>query len=88
MGIYINTIKGMALPSRGKADAILKLVDGSKKISPPLVWEQNLVCVVNNGPFEAAAHAYTIEEMLHFLNHTKGRPVQWLLVPNAHEYAR
>lgn len=88
MGFYINTIKGAALPSRGKADAILNLVEGSKKISPPLMWEPDLVCVVSNGRFEAAAHAYSAEEMHHFLDHTDGRPTQWLFVPNAHEYAR
>ena len=88
MGFYLNTIKGTGLPSRGKAEAILALVAGSKKISPPLIWEPDLVCVVNNGTFEAAAHAYSEEEMHHFLDHLNGRPAQWMLVPNAHEYAR
>lgn len=88
MGFYINVINGNAVPSRGKVDFLLNNVEGSKKISPPIQWEENLVCVVNNGAFEAAAYAYSKEEMDVFLYHTGDRPTQWLTVPNAKEYAQ
>lgn len=39
------------------------------------------VCVVENGPFDAAAVVDTLEDMLHFLDDSDGRPRRWLGVP-------
>ncbi len=87
MGYYINNINGALLPSIGKAQAILSLIDGAKKIPPPDRFQADLVCVVVNGPFDAAAYAYSTEEMEVFLQE-KRRPTQWLIVPGAKELAK
>lgn len=89
MGYYINEIEGEAAPRIHKADFILSKAYGAQLIEPPTEWQDGLVCVVNNGAFDAAGYAYNEEEMRVFLRPDYGvqRPRQWLLVPNAKEYA-
>lgn len=41
-----------------------------------------LLCVVENGPFDAIAVAYDKEEMESF-DHDDGRPKTWLTIPKA-----
>lgn len=60
---------------------------GGKKIDPPTDWVENLVCVVNNGPFAAAAYAFSASEMNVFLS-PDGRAKQWMLVPEASTLAK
>lgn len=51
MGRYINiTSTGKELSWR-KAQELIN--DGAKQIPEPSVWNPNLVCVVDNGVFEA-----------------------------------
>lgn len=88
MGKYINSINGIPAPDRGKARFILENDSTAKAIDPPTEFVDGLVCVVDNGPFEAAGYAYSENEMRAFLRGTGGRPKQWLLVPKAAEYAK
>jgi len=82
MGSYINDINGVPLPTRDKAIAIFELVEDSAFISPPTEWVEDLVCVVNNGFFDAAGYAYSPAEMEDF-KHPDGRPKIWMIVPGA-----
>lgn len=84
MGYYINTVNGQPLPAKFKSDSILEKVTGSRIISPPQQFQEDLVCVVNNGPFEAAAYCYNQQEMDAFL-YPDGRMKTWLIVPGAAE---
>lgn len=87
MGKYINELPdGTSLRSRNKAQDLLKVV-GAKKIPAPEQWEENLVCVVDNDAFEAAAYAYSEGEMKQFL-YPDGRPKQWMIVPDADKLAK
>ncbi len=53
MGRYINqNSKGESLPANGKAKALI--ADGAKVIPQPTEFEEDIVCVVENGMFDAA----------------------------------
>lgn len=82
MGAYINKINGKALPMKGKAKFIIDNVDGAIRTSETDMFSENIVCVVDNGMFEAAAYIYSNSE-LHAFAESDGRPKTWLSVPNA-----
>lgn len=88
MGYYLNQLpNGEPLPSLGKADKLLSSIEGTKEIPEPNEWEEDIVCVVSNGPFEAAAYAFNEREMSEFAR-PDGRPKRWLKVPKAKELAK
>ena len=64
MGIYIQELlDGTPLPKNGKADVLLQL-PGAKQIYPsPTKWEDDIICVVENGDFDAAAYVFSQQEM-------------------------
>jgi hypothetical protein len=79
MGKYINqTSKGETGSSaKSKCDALL--ADGAVEISEPMTFFDNLVCVVNNGPFGAAAYAYDKGEFMAFTDPSDPRPKRWFV---------
>lgn len=85
MGKYINlNSKGEMLPSKNKAQFLIN--DGAVPIGPPEKWQDGLVCIFDNGPFEAAGFAYDEVEMNVFKGIT-GRKTTWLHFPKASELA-
>jgi hypothetical protein len=85
MGYYINYLPdGTPLPMKGKAAAIYNGVPGAIAINKPTEWVENLVCVVENGPFDAAGYAHSPEEMEVFKD-TNGRSSMWYIVPGARD---
>jgi len=84
MGFYINQINGVDAPRKGKAEFIAANTN-TLFIEPPTEWREGLVCVIDNGVFDAAGYAYDEDEMRVFLSpdHNRPRPRQWLLVPEA-----
>jgi len=86
MGYYINqNSNGTQLPHCDKADYLL--LDGAVEISPPKEFVPNLICVVENGPFDAALFCYSKDEMEVALNPRDKRPKRWLIHPKAAELA-
>ena len=84
MGYYINKLAtGRILPPKGKANALVNdgatIVDGSS-------FQPDLICVVENGYFEAAAFVYSQAEYDEFAT-DDGRPKVWLTHPKAAELA-
>ena len=89
MGMYINEINGNPAPNLGKDQFIINNVSGSEILPlPPTQWQEGLVCVVDNGPFDAAGYCYDERELEHFKEERTGRPRKWLLVPGAKELAK
>lgn len=87
MGKYINKINDKELPATGKADEIVKLLPETKVITQPIGFTENLVCVVSNFSFEAAGYCYDEREFEEFARYD-GRQKTWLIVPDAHNYAK
>ena len=82
MGLYINqNSNGTNLPACNKADYLL--LDGGKEIFPPIKFQPNLVCVVENGLFDAAGFCYNENEFKAFNDPSDPRPKRWIIYPNA-----
>jgi len=81
MGKYINhTFTEEPLPALGKVQALV--ADGAKVIQRPTIWEEDLVCVANNGFFECAAYLYSQNELEAFA-YPDGRTKTWLKYSHA-----
>lgn len=76
MGKYINRI-GITYEEKVK-----NLAEIGTKIAPPVEWCENLVCLVDNGPFAAAAWCYDRREFREF-SANDGRRKCWFIVPDA-----
>ena len=82
MGYYINqTSTGKALPSVNKAQFLLDNEPGTTKVDGKS-FQENLVCVVENGFFDAAGYCYSDQEYEDW-KHPDGRRRTWLVVPSA-----
>jgi hypothetical protein len=76
MGYYVNhNSKGESLPSVGKAQALV--ADGATPTKP--YFQPNLVCVVENGPFDAAGYCYSEGEFKAFTIPGDLRRKTWLI---------
>jgi hypothetical protein len=80
MGYYINHLpNGTPLPAIGKADSLVRA--GAKPILvPPAQMPANeaLICVCSNGPFDAAAYAFSEAERDAFNEPHDSRVKVWL----------
>lgn len=86
MGRYINTTSQGILPINGKADVLMK--DGAVLLSKaPENFIPNLVCVVKNPAFEAAAFCHDEDEFYRFVEDNSGRSKKWLIYEHADEFA-
>lgn len=83
MGYYIECNK-----PHGKAKEIIDNLEGveiSVSEAEMIIREDiggAVICVVNNGPFEAAAYCYNLNEFRAFSRPEDNRPKTWLLVSN------
>lgn len=85
MGYYIDVnSNGVRLPARNKADYLI--TDGGVELKGSSIkFQPNLVCVIENGPFDAAGFCYNQEEFEVF-NYSKDfRPKRWIVYPKAAE---
>ena len=83
MGFYIDKDStGKTLNSLFKADQLIK--DGAVEVEPK--WQENLICVMINATFDAAAYCYSEKEFEH-LKKDDGRYKIWLTHPKAKELA-
>lgn len=84
MGFYINRTKdGVGwLPAKDKADALIN--EGARMLSrAPTEMMDNLVCVVENAAFHAAAYVSDAQELRDFTDPADPRRKTWLIVENA-----
>jgi hypothetical protein len=86
MGKYINQlIDGRGLPAKNKANFLVSFAGA--EVVEPTEFEPNLVCVVENPAFDAAAWAETEDEFKRF-NREDGRPKTWLVLPQVSDLAK
>lgn len=84
MGYYINEdSKGNSLGRTFQDKATNLVLDGAVKTDGQK-FEENLICVVDNGPFAAAGYCYDENEYRVF-SHPDPRPKIWLVHPKAKE---
>ena len=82
MGYYINHDSlGNLLPVKGKASALIS--DGAVSVSSSEGFQPNLVCVVSNGVFDAAAYIFDKFEFLECIKPGDTRVKQWLVYEHA-----
>ena len=76
MGYYIQTPD-----NQNKAEQLARIY-GARRISQPITFEHPpdkvIICVVQNGPFDAAAVCYNAREFEDFAQHPQ--PKKWLLI--------
>jgi hypothetical protein len=81
MGLYLEVdSKGQHLGTKGKADKLIG--DGAVEQVHPH-YEAFVVCVIDNGPFEAAGFCYSRQEFMNFLQGVGRRPARWLVAESA-----
>ena len=82
MGYYINQSSKRILPVKGKADILIQDGDATEMKKPTEFPKHNvsIVCVVDNGVFEAAGLAYDENELRVMSSSTDPRPKRWLLM--------
>lgn len=88
MGYYIQCAQ-----PKGKAQQIMDMLDGieiSTDEAEMIIKEQlgAVICVVNNGPFEAAAYIYNLSEFRQFSRREDNRPKTWIVVNDIEEVHR
>lgn len=78
MGYYIEVPK-----NKDKAQQIVELYGGRIVFSPPLFEDiapdEAIICVVDNGPYEAAGFCYNQAELYAF-THMDGRRRVWVIM--------
>ncbi len=86
MGRYINKLHdGTRMPPKGKAEALIRA--GAIEISKPTEFiPGKLVCVIDNGFFEAAGYAYSENEMMCFADEDR-RLTRWFTYEHAEDVA-
>lgn len=80
MGYYINTPN-----NKQKAEQICRDVKMAKIVPEPLSYDcvapsLGIICIVDNGPFEAAGFCYSEQEFEEF-KREDGREKTWVLMP-------
>jgi len=87
MGYYINHTSNGPIGA-SFSDKVHHLTeDGAIPISPPTSFQNNLVCVVDNGFFGAAAYCYD-ENEYQVLIKNDGRPKTWFLWDKVAHFAK
>ena len=86
MGKYINEVNGrfLGVTFREKCNVLREV--GAQEISEPQSFEPNIVCVIDNGHFAAAAYAYNNEELNVFKSFDV-RPKKWFIFEGVEQYA-
>jgi hypothetical protein len=88
MGKYINAdSKGNPMGAAAKSKVDMMVADGAQIIPQPQTFQPNLVCVVDNGPFGAAAYAYNEAEFKEFTRESDYRSKTWLIYEHAETLA-
>lgn len=85
MGFYINQLPdGTFLKPKGKGDKLMQLPNVDVLDGPPdthVIGDKVAVCIIDNGPFDAAGIAFSKGELYDFVQGARDLPCEWLMVP-------
>lgn len=88
MGKYINQTSNGAMGSSYKSKREALIADGAKVLINPTRFVPNMVCVIDNGLFAAAAYVYSESEFVEFSNVEEDpRPKTWFIWNKVKEFA-
>jgi hypothetical protein len=88
MGKYINQTPNGPLSKKHKA-AELNKAGAELLFTTPKKWEEGLICVVDNGPFDAAAYVADERDLKDFSDYTQDeRERVWLRWDKAKDWAK
>jgi hypothetical protein len=87
MGKYINQTSNGSIGSSYKSKCEALVADGAKVLINPIRFVNNMVCVVNNGYFAAAAYVYSESEFVEFSSEEDPRPKTWFIWDKVKEFA-
>ena len=85
MGKYINVINGKTIGA-SYGEKIAALINNGAERTDDSTFKENMICVVDNGFFAAAAYAYCESEFEEF-KIPDGRPKQWFTMEGVSEIA-
>lgn len=72
------------VPDGHKKALQLEALYGAEILKEAPLWGDHpnkaIICVVDNGPFEAAAFCYSPQELTYFKQDSSGRPRTWLVM--------
>ncbi len=85
MGKYINKTSNGTLGISFNAKKQGLIADGAKQVDPK-EYVENMVCIVDNGFFAAAAYVYSEKEFKDF-SHEDGRHKEFFVYDKAIEFA-
>ena len=86
MAKYINFINGKPVGSSFEDKYVAMSAAGAVEIPTPRQFEPNLVCLVDNGPFAAAAWCDSEREFERFMTGRNNRRWAWLRFPDVEKY--
>jgi hypothetical protein len=87
MGKYINQTSKGGVGASANAKCAALIADGAVEITQPSGFQPNLVCVVDNGPFAAAAYCYNEREFADFIYWGDRRPKRWFVWDKVEQFA-
>lgn len=87
MGFYIDQLpNGVFLKPKYKWDKLMQLPDVDVLDGPPathVIGDKVAVCIIDNGPFDAAGIAFSEAELYDFVEGARDTPCEWLMIPIA-----
>lgn len=86
MGKYVNETSFGPIGTSASAKCAAIIADGGDEIEEPKSFIENVVCVVDNGFFGAAAYAYDAGE-LNVFKRPDGRPKRWFIWDKVKKFA-
>lgn len=87
MGYYINTNSKQEGIGASFNDKVKNLLSDGAETVDGSTFQENLVCVVDNGFFAAAAYCFDENEYMNFNTPSDSRPKRWLVYSHAKDLA-
>lgn len=88
MGKYINQTSNGMIGASANSKALAIIADGGQAIPQPKEFVPNLVCVVDNLMFGAAAYCYNEGEFRVFTDPSDARPKKWFIWDKVKDFAQ
>jgi len=86
MGKYVNQINGVPIGTSFLSKCTSLIAAGAKETTNEK-FQENLICVINNGPFAAAGYCYDEQEFEEFNDPSDNRLKKWFILEDAAKHS-